>query len=65
MAPRLLFCVEKAAAGKHSSAIPGSAGAGAHDAVAEGPKEFLKDYTQVLLTDVYGGYNGVAAGNSW
>jgi transposase len=24
----------------------------------EGPKEFLKDYTQVLLADAYGGYNG-------
>jgi transposase len=28
-----------------------------------GPKEFLKDYTQVLLADAYGGYNGVVAGN--
>ena len=33
-------------------------------AVAEGPKEFLKDYTQVLLADAYGGYNGVVAGNA-
>src|ERR1700719_3251733 len=30
----------------------------------EGPKEFLKDYTQVLLADAYGGYNGVGAGNA-
>jgi transposase len=30
----------------------------------EGPKEFLKDYTQVLLADAYGGYNGVIAGNA-
>jgi len=30
----------------------------------EGPKEFLKDYTQVLLADAYGGYNGVVAGNA-
>jgi transposase len=30
----------------------------------EGPKEFLKDYTQVLLADGYGGYNGVVAGNA-
>jgi transposase len=29
-----------------------------------GPKEFLKDYTQVLLADAYGGYNGVVAGNA-
>jgi transposase len=29
----------------------------------EGPKEFLKDYTEVLLADAYGGYNGVVAGN--
>ena len=36
----LLFCVEKAAAGKHSSAIPGSAGAGAHDAVEKGRRNF-------------------------
>src|SRR6202790_5345335 len=30
----------------------------------EGPKGFLKDYTQVLLADAYGGYNGVVAGNT-
>src|SRR5437899_12170880 len=30
----------------------------------EGPKEFLKDYTQVSLADAYGGYNGVVAGNA-
>jgi transposase len=30
----------------------------------EGPKEFLRDYTQVLLADAYGGYNGVVAGNA-
>jgi transposase len=30
----------------------------------EGPKEFLKDYTQTLLADAYGGYNGVVAGNA-
>jgi transposase len=30
----------------------------------EGPKEFLKDCTQVLLADAYGGYNGVVAGNA-
>jgi hypothetical protein len=30
----------------------------------EGPKEFLKDDTQVLLADAYGGYNGVVAGNA-
>jgi transposase len=29
----------------------------------EGPQEFLKDYTAVLLADAYGGYNGVVAGN--
>src|SRR5580692_3796344 len=29
----------------------------------DGPKQFLKDYTQVLLADAYGGYNGVVAGN--
>lgn len=29
----------------------------------DGPKEFLKDYRQVLLADGYGGYNGVVAGN--
>jgi len=29
----------------------------------EGPKEFLKGYTEVLLADAYGGYNGVVAGN--
>jgi transposase len=30
----------------------------------EGPKQFLKDYTQVLLADAYGGYDGVVAGNA-
>jgi len=30
----------------------------------EGPKDFLKDYTEVLLADAYGGYNGVVAGNA-
>jgi hypothetical protein len=30
----------------------------------EGPKEFLKGYTQVLLTGAYGGYNGVVADNA-
>src|SRR5207247_2082128 len=30
----------------------------------DGPKQFLKDYTQVLLADAYGGYNGVVAGNA-
>src|SRR5216684_3401715 len=30
----------------------------------EGPKEFLKDYIEVLLADAYGGYNGVVAGNA-
>jgi len=30
----------------------------------EGPKEVLKDYTEVLLADAYGGYNGVVAGNA-
>src|SRR6267143_1766957 len=30
----------------------------------EGPKEFLKDYTEVLVADAYGGYNGVVAGNA-
>lgn len=29
----------------------------------DGPQQFLKDYTQVLLADAYGGYNGVVAGN--
>ena len=29
----------------------------------DGPKYFLKDYSQVLLADGYGGYNGVVAGN--
>ncbi len=29
----------------------------------DGPQEFLKDYTGVLLADAYGGYNGVVAGN--
>jgi transposase len=30
----------------------------------KGPKHFLKEYTQVLLADAYGGYNGVVAGNA-
>jgi transposase len=30
----------------------------------EGPQEFPKDYTQVLLADAYGGHNGVVAGNA-
>ena len=30
----------------------------------DGPKTFLKDYTQVLLADAYGGYDGVVAGNA-
>ena len=30
----------------------------------EGPKEFLKDYMQVLLADAYCGYNGIVAGNA-
>src|SRR5713101_7578039 len=30
----------------------------------EGPKDFLKAYTQILLADAYGGYNGVVAGNA-
>jgi transposase len=30
----------------------------------EGPKEFLKDYTEILLAEAYGGYNGVVAGNA-
>ena len=29
----------------------------------DGPKQFLKEYTEVLLADAYGGYNGVVAGN--
>ena len=29
----------------------------------DGPKYFLKEYSQVLLADAYGGYNGVVAGN--
>jgi transposase len=29
----------------------------------DGPQEFLKGYTGVLLADAYGGYNGVVAGN--
>ena len=45
-------------------ASSGSAGAGAHDAVEKGRRNFSKDYTQVLLTDAYGGYNGVVVGNA-
>ena len=29
----------------------------------DGPRQFLRDYGQVLLADAYGGYNGVVAGN--
>jgi hypothetical protein len=29
----------------------------------DGVQQFLKDYTQVLLADAYGGYNGVVVGN--
>jgi transposase len=29
----------------------------------DGPKEFLKDFTEVLVADAYGGYNGVVASN--
>jgi len=29
----------------------------------DGPKQFLKEYTEILLADAYGGYNGVVAGN--
>jgi len=29
----------------------------------DGPKYFLRDYSEVLLADGYGGYNGVVAGN--
>jgi transposase len=30
----------------------------------EGPKHFLRDFTQTLLADAYGGYNGVVTGNA-
>ena len=30
----------------------------------DGPKHFLKDYSQVLLADAYGGYDGVVVGNA-
>src|SRR5260370_21164235 len=30
----------------------------------DGPKQFLKDYRQVLWADAYGGYDGVVAGNA-
>lgn len=30
----------------------------------DGPKTFLRDYSQVLLADGYGGYNGVVASNA-
>lgn len=30
----------------------------------DGPQQFLKEYTEVLLADGYGGYNGVVAGNA-
>lgn len=33
------------------------------DRSREGPKHFLKDFTQTLLADGYGGYNGVVVGN--
>ncbi len=29
----------------------------------DGPQQFLKNYTEVLLADAYGGYNGVVVGN--
>jgi transposase len=29
----------------------------------DGPKDFLKEYNQVLLADAYGGYNGVVVSN--
>src|SRR5260370_33356120 len=29
----------------------------------DGPKQFLKDYKQVLLADAYGGYDGRVAGH--
>ena len=29
----------------------------------DGPKQFLKEYTEILLADAYRGYNGVVAGN--
>jgi transposase len=34
------------------------------DGSREGPKHFLKDYSQVLLADAYGGYDGVVVGNA-
>jgi hypothetical protein len=30
----------------------------------DGPQQFLQNYTEVLLADAYGGYNGVVAGNA-
>jgi hypothetical protein len=30
----------------------------------DGPKQFLKEFTETLLADAYGGYNGVVAGNA-
>jgi transposase len=30
----------------------------------DGPQQFLKDSTEVLLADAYGGYSGVVAGNA-
>ena len=30
----------------------------------DGPQQFLKNFTGVLLADAYGGYNGVVAGNA-
>jgi transposase len=30
----------------------------------DGPKHFLKEYTETLLADAYGAYNGVVAGNA-
>jgi hypothetical protein len=35
----------------------------AHPSRHDGPKQFLKDYNQVLLADAYGGYNGVVVTN--
>jgi hypothetical protein len=30
----------------------------------DGPKHFLKEYTEILLADAYRGYTGVVAGNA-
>jgi transposase len=34
------------------------------DGGRDGPKHFLKDYSQVLLADAYGSYDGVVVGNA-